>query len=206
MAKHFRNCLNMAGAYPSCHWARGGVDPGQVGSPSQGHTETIETHNLARSHSLLGKIKSHRLTWHAWFWMVGGSRSSTSLAQNAALCKCFEQAIISSETARKTGNWCSDLLKWKPKLKYSVYETGRRITSQFYHLSWLCPNNPILLILLIPLFFRKWLTMMFVMMMVAWYVVETLQKAENIWWTKRVFTHTLHTKIQRSTWISPDRS
>ena len=29
-----------AGAYPSGHQARGGVDPGQVTSPSQGHTET----------------------------------------------------------------------------------------------------------------------------------------------------------------------
>jgi len=29
-----------AGAYPSSQWARGGVHPGQVASPSQGHTET----------------------------------------------------------------------------------------------------------------------------------------------------------------------
>jgi len=28
---------------PSRHWARGRVQPGQVGSPSQGHTETNET-------------------------------------------------------------------------------------------------------------------------------------------------------------------
>jgi len=32
-----------AGAYPSCHWARGGVHPGQLASPSQGHIETNET-------------------------------------------------------------------------------------------------------------------------------------------------------------------
>jgi len=31
------------GAYPSGHRARGGVHPGQVASPSQGHTETNET-------------------------------------------------------------------------------------------------------------------------------------------------------------------
>ena len=37
-----------AGAYPSGHRARGGVHPGQVTSPSQGHTET---NNHARSHS-----------------------------------------------------------------------------------------------------------------------------------------------------------
>jgi len=32
-----------AGAYPSGHRARGGVHPGQVASPSQGHTETVRT-------------------------------------------------------------------------------------------------------------------------------------------------------------------
>ena len=31
-----------AGAYPSCHWTRGGIHPGHVASPSQGHTETNE--------------------------------------------------------------------------------------------------------------------------------------------------------------------
>ena len=34
-----------AGAYPSGHRARGEVHPGQVASPSQGHTETNETNN-----------------------------------------------------------------------------------------------------------------------------------------------------------------
>jgi len=50
---HFLYPLNSnlggAGAYPSCHWARGGVDHGQVASPSQGHTETNETNNLTHS-------------------------------------------------------------------------------------------------------------------------------------------------------------
>ena len=32
-------------AYSSHQWARGGVHPGQVASPSQGHTETNETNN-----------------------------------------------------------------------------------------------------------------------------------------------------------------
>ena len=41
-----------AGAYPSGHRARGGVHPGQVASPSQGHIETNETNNHTRSHSL----------------------------------------------------------------------------------------------------------------------------------------------------------
>jgi len=45
-----------AGAYPSGHRARGGVHPVQVASPSQGHTETNETKNHARSHSLLRTI------------------------------------------------------------------------------------------------------------------------------------------------------
>ena len=42
---HFLYPLNLsvgsrgAGAYPSGHWARGGVHAGQVASPSQGHTE-----------------------------------------------------------------------------------------------------------------------------------------------------------------------
>ena len=35
-----------AGAYPSGHRAKGGVHPGQVASPSQGH---IETNNHTRS-------------------------------------------------------------------------------------------------------------------------------------------------------------
>ena len=38
-----------AGAYPSGHRAKGGVHPGQVSSPSQGHIETNETNNHARS-------------------------------------------------------------------------------------------------------------------------------------------------------------
>ena len=37
------------GAYPSCHWARGRVRPGQVASPSQGHIETNVTNNHART-------------------------------------------------------------------------------------------------------------------------------------------------------------
>jgi len=45
-----------AGAYPSGHRAKGGVHPGQVASPSQGHTETNKTHNHTRSHSLLRTI------------------------------------------------------------------------------------------------------------------------------------------------------
>ena len=40
-----------AGAYPGGHWARGGVHPGQVASPSQGHTETNETNNHTHSHT-----------------------------------------------------------------------------------------------------------------------------------------------------------
>ena len=43
-----------AGAYPSGHRASGGVDLGQVASPSQGHTETNKTNN--HTHSLLRKI------------------------------------------------------------------------------------------------------------------------------------------------------
>ena len=38
-----------AGAYPSSHWARGGVHPGQAASQSQDHTETNEKNNHARS-------------------------------------------------------------------------------------------------------------------------------------------------------------
>jgi len=64
-----------AGAYPSGHQARGGVHPAPVASPSQGHTETNETNNHTRSHSLLRTIYSHQLTY-ACFWMVGGSQST----------------------------------------------------------------------------------------------------------------------------------
>ena len=45
-----------AGAYPSGHRARGRVHPGQVASPSQGHTETNETQPHTRTHSFLGTI------------------------------------------------------------------------------------------------------------------------------------------------------
>jgi len=38
-----------AGAYPSRHWARGRVHPGQVSSPSQGHTETND-HTHTHTH------------------------------------------------------------------------------------------------------------------------------------------------------------
>ena len=41
-----RLCRRGAGAYPSGRRARGGVHPGQVASPSQGHTETNETNTL----------------------------------------------------------------------------------------------------------------------------------------------------------------
>jgi len=40
-----------AGAYPSGHRARGRVNPGQVTSPSQGHTVTNETNNHTHAHS-----------------------------------------------------------------------------------------------------------------------------------------------------------
>jgi len=76
---HFLYPLNptqgrrLAGAYPSCHWARGRVHPGPVASPSQGHTET---NNHPCSHSLLGSILSHQLTWHACFGAVGGHQSN----------------------------------------------------------------------------------------------------------------------------------
>jgi len=42
-----------AGAYPSSHRAKGGVHPGQVACPSQGHTET---NNHTQTHSLLRTI------------------------------------------------------------------------------------------------------------------------------------------------------
>ena len=53
---HFLYLLNPsvgseAGAYPSGHRARGGVHPGQVASPSQGHTETNETNNHTHAHT-----------------------------------------------------------------------------------------------------------------------------------------------------------
>ncbi|MED6244657.1 hypothetical protein ATANTOWER_020117 [Ataeniobius toweri] len=40
-------------------WARGGVHPGQVASPSQGNTETFRTNNHAHTHSHLRAIESH---------------------------------------------------------------------------------------------------------------------------------------------------
>jgi len=49
----------VAGAYPSNHRAKGGVHPGQVASPSQGHIETNETNK-----------------WVGIVWIVGGSRST----------------------------------------------------------------------------------------------------------------------------------
>ena len=54
-----------AGAYPSSHRSRGGVHPGQVASPSQRHTETNDTNNHTRSHSLQRQnfFKRDRLTF-----------------------------------------------------------------------------------------------------------------------------------------------
>jgi len=53
---HLLYPLNPIQGCPSCHWVRGAVHPGLVTNPSQGHTETNETHNHARSNSLLGTI------------------------------------------------------------------------------------------------------------------------------------------------------
>jgi len=58
MSIHFLYLLNPtqvrrgAGAYPSRHWAKGRVHPGQAASPSQGNIETNESSNHA--YSLLG--------------------------------------------------------------------------------------------------------------------------------------------------------
>ena len=49
---------------------------GERRGTSQGHTEKNETHNHARSHSLLGDNLESPITWHACFWTVGGSRST----------------------------------------------------------------------------------------------------------------------------------
>jgi len=60
-----------AGAYPSGHRARGGVHPGQVASPSQGHIETNETNNLTRSHSLLMTILETPVNLTCMFLDIG---------------------------------------------------------------------------------------------------------------------------------------
>jgi len=61
---HFPYPLNptqwRAGAYPSCHWARGGVHPGQVASPSQGYTETTNYRdNHAHTHTPRDNLDMH---------------------------------------------------------------------------------------------------------------------------------------------------
>ena len=56
----------------------GPVQGTRAASPSQGHIETNETNNHPLSQSLLGGIRSHEWTWHAFFWEVGGSRSIRS--------------------------------------------------------------------------------------------------------------------------------
>ena len=72
--------LREAGAYPSCHWMKGRVHPGQVASPSPGHTET---NNHPRSHSLLRSIQCHQLSR---FWAVGGSRSTWREFPHTRVC------------------------------------------------------------------------------------------------------------------------
>ena len=62
-----------AEAYPSCHWARGGFQPGQVASPSQGHTETKETNNHTHAHTHSRTILESPIILT---WTVGGSRST----------------------------------------------------------------------------------------------------------------------------------
>uniref|UniRef100_A0A669DAA6 Metalloendopeptidase n=1 Tax=Oreochromis niloticus TaxID=8128 RepID=A0A669DAA6_ORENI len=67
-----------AGAYPSCHRARGRVHPGQVASLSQGqHTGTdnhSRSHSLTPSDNLDYPINLSPQT--ACLWTVGGSRST----------------------------------------------------------------------------------------------------------------------------------
>jgi len=46
------------------------------GTPWAGRQSTQRQNNHARSHSLLGSIYRHRITWQACFWTVGGSRST----------------------------------------------------------------------------------------------------------------------------------
>ena len=46
-----------AGAYPSGHPGRGVVHPGQVASPSQGHTETNETNNHTHATEIIQMIQ-----------------------------------------------------------------------------------------------------------------------------------------------------
>ena len=66
--------IHRAGAYPSGHWARGGVHPGQVASPSQGHTETNETNNHTRSHSLLRTFLESQINLTCMFLNGGRKR------------------------------------------------------------------------------------------------------------------------------------
>ena len=68
-----------AGAYPSCHWAKGGVHPGQVASPSQGHTEPNETNNHAHLHLHPGSINNNQLTWQLNIRLAAITHSAVKL-------------------------------------------------------------------------------------------------------------------------------
>ena len=60
---HFLNLLNptlgsRGGAYPSRHWARGGVHPGGLTSPSQGHKVKVKVKFICIAHFMYKTIQS----------------------------------------------------------------------------------------------------------------------------------------------------
>jgi len=80
-----------AGAYPSCHWTRGVVHPGQVTSPSQGHRDQQDK-------------QPSTLT----FTPTVSLESSTNLT-----CMSFgrgEEAGVAGENLDKSSNFFFDLL------------------------------------------------------------------------------------------------
>ena len=105
-----------AGTYPSGHRARGGVHPGQVASPSQGHTET---NNHTHSHSLLRTILDSPINLTCMF-LDGGSKPEypeRTHAYTGRICKLHTerpQLGIESETLSLWGDGANhpNLLFW----------------------------------------------------------------------------------------------
>ena len=64
----------------------GRVHPGQVASPSQGHTETNETNNRARSHSFLRTILESLISLTCMF--LDGGRKPEYPERLIKLIKC----------------------------------------------------------------------------------------------------------------------
>ena len=109
-------------AYPSCHWVRIRVHPGQFANPSQGHTEINETKNLT-----------------CMFLALGGSRS-TQGAPSAYKGRTCNVPTEWPQLGLKPGN----LLLWDncAKWKHAVINACKTIRIENKNISFTKARRP----------------------------------------------------------------